>query len=371
MNSSTGPNRFATIEPYIHRKLLYVSQDTPIHQVARILCDSGAGSCLFHDNQGRLTGILTDRDVTCDVLAQQESAALPAARFMKTRLITLEEHSLVSDAIEKMEQYGVRRIPVIRSREGKTEETGAPSRRVVGVLSLDDLLAAGAIEPRPLAKIIQRQLHISPFEQGGRTVRYVQSRDGAFHPISTRNTIEGPKTQAHVDQTFARFLKVISKDSGIPLEGTADFSTQVLTSLLRRIPWSAATHFMAQLPRKLQMELYKIPAGPDRNMTPEVLISKISRLLNCTDAESDRILYRYLKALGNFVSIDALYQLKSQLPSEFREYFPVEKEEFEKEPEGILLPPQSESMEPASEGEPVRAGHPDEGERSPSIRTAS
>jgi CBS domain-containing protein/uncharacterized protein (DUF2267 family) len=370
MNHSTGPHRHASIEPYIHRKLVYVSQDTPVSQVARILCDSESGSCLFHDGQGHLTGILTDRDIVCDALAHEESLTLPAARFMKTRLVTLDEHALVSDAVDKMEQYGIRRIPVVRRREGHIEATGAPTQKVVGILSLDDLIAANAIESTRLARIIQRQLHHSFSSREGRTVRYIRARDGSYHALTTQNTLDGPKTKAHVEQTWVRFQKHISKQTGIAPDKVAESSRIILQALMRRVPWSVASHFISQLPRTLQKLLEDIPAGPDRNITIESTIPKLSRLLQLTDAETDRVFHRYVYALGDFVAIEAIHQLGNQLPIEFKKYFPPEREPYQAEAESVLLPPQTEEMEPTSELEPVRSGHPSEGERVPPARSA-
>ena len=364
MNSSIGIGRHTAIEPYIHRKLLYLSQDVPIRQVARVLCSSGAGSCLFHDTQGRLTGILTDRDIVCDVLAIQESIDLPAARFMKTRMVTLEENALLSDALDRMEQFGIRRIPIVRTRESGVEETGSSKQRVVGVLALDDLIAASAVEAGRLARIIQRQLHLTPFEQAGRTVRYVHSRDGKYHPITTRNTLDGPRTQAHSEQTLARFYRDLSKDSGIPAAKVHEVTEHVLGSLLRRIPWSAASHFIAQLPKIIQQEFHHLPAGPDRSITVESLLPKISRSLAVTDAESDRILHKYIQAIADYVNRDLVLQLASQLPLEFRRYFPAEVETWQQATETVLLPPQTEAMvETEPQPEPVRAGHPESGTR--------
>jgi CBS domain-containing protein/uncharacterized protein (DUF2267 family) len=369
MNSSTGPNRHASIEPYIHRKLLYVSQETRVHQVARILCDSGAGSCLFHDGRGRLSGVMTDRDLTCQVLANEESYNLPAARYMKTRIVTLDEKATVSEAIDKMEQYGIRRIPIVRRRESQFEATGSPSQRVVGIISLDDLIAANAVDSTRLARVIQRQLHITPFEQQGRTIRYVKSSDGSYHAITTQNTLEGPRTKAHVEQTWVRFQKQIGQESGIPQEKVADISNIILTAILRRVPWSVATHFMSQLPQTLQKMLHEIPAGPDRTITIESTLPKLSRLLQLTDSESDRVFHRYIHALSHYVAPDSLAQLGSQLPFEFRNYFPPLAVRS-LESETVLLPPQTEAMEEMPEREPMRAGHPEEGERTPPARTA-
>jgi IMP dehydrogenase len=289
---------------------------------------------------------------------------------MKTNLVTLEENALITEAIDKMEQYGIRRIPVVRTRESAVEATGSSSQRVVGVLSLDDLTAAGAIEPVRLARIIQRQLHVTPLDQAGRTVRYIHTRDGKYHAITSRNTLDGPRTRAHTEQTLVRFYKEISRDSGIPQNKVHEATEAVLGALLRRIPWGAASHLIAQLPRTLQEEMYRMPAGPDRAVTVETLLSTFSRMLNITDAESDRLVRKYIHALSDYLSRDSILHLARQLPFEFRHYFPVELQRESGESEFVLLPPQTESMEIEGLNEPVRAGHPEEGERKSPVKTA-
>jgi uncharacterized protein (DUF2267 family) len=207
-------------------------------------------------------------------------------------------------------------------------------------------------------------------EQAGRTVRYIHTRDGRYHAITSRNTTDGPRTKAHAEQTLTRFFKEIARDSGIPVNKIHDATEAVLGAFLRRIPWGAASHLIAQLPRTLQEEMYQLPAGPDRSITVETLVSNFSRMLSVTDAESDRLVRKYIHALADYVSEDLILQLARQLPLEFRHYFPTELQRASGESEFVLLPPQTESMETESQNEPVRAGHPEDGERNPPLKTA-
>jgi CBS domain-containing protein len=85
-------------------------------------------------------GIVTDRDIVVEVLAKDlDPAMTPVTAFMRRPLVLAEESEDAAQALERMRQHGIRRIPVVD-----------PGRRLVGIVTLDDLLhqlagAAGAL----------------------------------------------------------------------------------------------------------------------------------------------------------------------------------------------------------------------------------
>jgi CBS domain-containing protein len=85
-------------------------------------------------------GIVTDRDIVIEVLAKDlDPAKTAVTAFMRRPLVLAEESEDAAQALERMRQHGVRRLPVI-----------GRDRSLVGILALDDLLhqladAAGAL----------------------------------------------------------------------------------------------------------------------------------------------------------------------------------------------------------------------------------
>jgi CBS domain-containing protein len=98
------------------------------------------GDVLVSQN-GRLLGIVTDRDLVLRCLAEEVDASLVRLESVcSTELATLEPGDSIEDAIRLMEEHAVRRVPVV--------ENGA----AVGILSLGDL--ALARDPRSALALI-------------------------------------------------------------------------------------------------------------------------------------------------------------------------------------------------------------------------
>ena len=88
------------------------SPQTMLREVADKMQDDNVGSIPVVDG-GRLVGIVTDRDIVCRVIAEgQETRATPASAAMSEDLVTCTPDESVIDAIRKMGEHQIRRIPV-------------------------------------------------------------------------------------------------------------------------------------------------------------------------------------------------------------------------------------------------------------------
>jgi CBS domain-containing protein len=75
-------------------------------------------------------GILSDRDIVVEVLAEDLAPeAVDIGDLMSADLLTAREGDALLDAIKRMKERGVRRLPVV-------DEAGA----LVGILALEDLI---------------------------------------------------------------------------------------------------------------------------------------------------------------------------------------------------------------------------------------
>ena len=92
-------------------------------------------------------GILTDRDLVMEILAQDLSPdAVTVGDIMSEEIVTAREEDGVWDTLQRMRIKGVRRVPVVDARGG-----------LVGILALDDLLELLAGELADLSKIVRRE----------------------------------------------------------------------------------------------------------------------------------------------------------------------------------------------------------------------
>lgn len=105
-----------------------VSPDEPVAVAARLLYRHNIGAIPVCTSDGRLRGILTDRDITLRCVAtDNDPNETTVGEIMSRSLVTVSPGDSVQDATERMAQAQVRRLPVV--------EDG----RLVGMLALGDL----------------------------------------------------------------------------------------------------------------------------------------------------------------------------------------------------------------------------------------
>lgn len=101
-----------------------------------------------HAARQRPLGIITDRDIVCGQVARSKDLyCLTVGEVMTRNPLTIRADAELSEAIDMMSVAGVRRAPVVDETE-----------RLVGIVTLDDLLALLAQELSELAGIARTQL---------------------------------------------------------------------------------------------------------------------------------------------------------------------------------------------------------------------
>ena len=104
-----------------------VETGEPIVVAARLMREEDAGNVLVVEG-GRLTGIVTDRDIAVRAVAEgRDPNDTPVGDVCSRDVRTLTPDQSVEDAIELMREHDVRRVPVVQD--------GRP----VGIVSIGDL----------------------------------------------------------------------------------------------------------------------------------------------------------------------------------------------------------------------------------------
>jgi CBS domain-containing protein len=117
------------VKDAMHRGVEWVGPDTPVTELAKLMRMRDIGSIPIGEND-RLIGMVTDRDIVCNGLAEDGfDAARAAARDVMTPDIhCCREDDDLAKAVRHMEALKIRRLPVINK-----------SKRMVGMLSLGDV----------------------------------------------------------------------------------------------------------------------------------------------------------------------------------------------------------------------------------------
>lgn len=107
---------------------LTVSSDSPIIEAARAMRDKDVGAVLVMQNDGKLCGIVTDRDIVVRALADGlDPENTPVSRICSQSIEQVSPDATVQEAVRIMREKAIRRIPVTQN--------GKP----IGIVSLGDL----------------------------------------------------------------------------------------------------------------------------------------------------------------------------------------------------------------------------------------
>ncbi len=119
-----------------------------LQECAALMGENHVGSVLVTEETPagpQAVGIVTDRDLVVEATARGVAPGqMSIGQITARRLVTVPSTASIDEAIQMMKSEGVRRLLV-----------AAPDRRLVGIISMDDLLDALAGEIAGIAQAIR------------------------------------------------------------------------------------------------------------------------------------------------------------------------------------------------------------------------
>ena len=113
-------------------QVVSVGPEETILDLARLLARHRIGAALVRDPDGRLRGIISERDIIRGMAGHGPgTTGLPAHQFMTRDLVTVRPETLVTEALSIMTHRRVRHLPVLDAGGG-----------LVGMVSIGDLVKA-------------------------------------------------------------------------------------------------------------------------------------------------------------------------------------------------------------------------------------
>lgn len=131
------------------RVIATVSPDESIGAAARRMDEYDVGSLVVvsGDSHSRAIGIVTDRDIVVRCVAKKVDAEeTRVSDVMTTPVHSVSEHLSIEQAISRMVSAGTRRLVVTGDED-----------RVLGVLSLDDVLGLLFEETEAIGQLLEKQ----------------------------------------------------------------------------------------------------------------------------------------------------------------------------------------------------------------------
>ncbi len=119
-----------------------VPDDTPLDAAIRTMRDRKIGCLLITDRAGKLSGILTERDILYKVVGKVEDpAAASVSRYMTRNPEVIRGDQLLALALQRMMVGDLRHLPLV-DEQGRPERI-LSSRDIIGYLAF---LVEGVLE---------------------------------------------------------------------------------------------------------------------------------------------------------------------------------------------------------------------------------
>ena len=115
-----------TIENIMSKSVISVSPEQSIEEAAQLMHQHNIGAIPVVEND-RVTGMITDRDITIRSTADGGNEKMPVSQVMTNDVVTVSPNMSVEEAAQLMSQKQIRRLPVVENDH------------VIGMVALGDL----------------------------------------------------------------------------------------------------------------------------------------------------------------------------------------------------------------------------------------
>jgi CBS domain-containing protein len=137
-----------SLENFCRKPIVKISPDANIIAACRLMAEKNVG-CLVAENEGKLCGIITDRDIALKVTGSERDPQKTAVKDIMTadpiRIgVNRDLHHLTS----LMHAYHVRRVPIVDGFD-----------TTLGIVTMDDLIALLGDEMSEIGKAISDEFH--------------------------------------------------------------------------------------------------------------------------------------------------------------------------------------------------------------------
>lgn len=140
-----------TTGKYCNREVIITEPNTTVYAAARLMREHHVGDLVVvekHGNENIPVGIVTDRDLVIEVLAQEVPlGSVTVKDVMSADPVAVAEDETLIDTLELMRGRGVRRVLVVDRHGG-----------LQGILSADDAIELIAEAMNNLVKLVRREI---------------------------------------------------------------------------------------------------------------------------------------------------------------------------------------------------------------------
>lgn len=121
------------VSQIMRKDLPIVNQNTPLKEAVLVMSEKGLGATLVVDEEGNISGIITDGDLRRFINKGKSIDTSFAKDVMTENPKTANPDWLVLQALELMEKYNITVLPVVEDK------------KPVGIIHIHDILKSGAV----------------------------------------------------------------------------------------------------------------------------------------------------------------------------------------------------------------------------------
>lgn len=134
-----------TIEDIFQDDVVTAEPDTPIATIAAQMSEEDVGAVVIEDDSEPV-GIITDRSIAMAIQETPDLSEQTAEDLMTGEIVTGTDEMTVLEALQKLNDESIRRLPVVDADD-----------KLVGIVTLDDIIVLLGSELQDTAEIIQAQ----------------------------------------------------------------------------------------------------------------------------------------------------------------------------------------------------------------------
>ena len=135
-----------SLQHFCQKPVVKISSENSISEACRRLMESNV-RCLIVENNGKLCGILTDRDIALKVTGEQrEPGTTKVAEVMTRDPVRISVDKDLQHLTSLMHAFHVRRVPVVDGYD-----------TTLGIITLDDIIALLGDEMSEIGKAISEE----------------------------------------------------------------------------------------------------------------------------------------------------------------------------------------------------------------------
>ncbi len=126
---------FKTVKEIARTRLARATSDMTIQQVARLMRHQVNSSCAVIIDDGKLNGMVTDKDMTKRVVSEALDVSRPICDIMTTQPYTIHQDDLVLSAVSIMMKHNIQNLPVLDDNQ-----------QVVGLITPQQLVQKHSVQ---------------------------------------------------------------------------------------------------------------------------------------------------------------------------------------------------------------------------------